>query len=308
MFHTEPINPSICPKRHPSIRSLPSVWAVVAPALNEEYSCVQIAGKYIFSLGAHFTHNFALLSKAHRIDYLTAVEICNSLSFLFDTPIDVGVSFRVADARRALRGVKSFLKRKGVFVKDQTDLQRSLAERVEWFALTADGFDRLLPIPPTNNGRFLAIDLPKSQSVVNGLVAYRQALLSPDPAGEILNYWRVLEATTTGPAHRTALLDRVFRARLFPVIGRRRYVIGDRREVNLIVRYKSAAKRHVARLRALHGSSAAVVEFLYKHRRCPSAHATRDVLRADAATQLTDLFADALLLKCLARLAIQERY
>lgn len=308
MYRTELIDLSICPRRDPPIRSLASVWAVVAPALREEGSCIQISGKYILSLGAHFTHAYALLSKIHRIDYLTAVEICNSLSFLFDTPIDVGMSFRDADAQKALRGVRRFLKLKGINVTDLGDLQKSLAERVEWIALASDDFQRLLPIAPANNGKFLALDLPKSQSVTNALVAYRQALLSVDPAGEILNYWRVLEATTSGPADRTMLLDRLFQTRMLPVFGYHRYALGNRREVNLVSRYNRAAKRHFERLRHLHGSTAGVMQFLYKKRRCPSAHATTDVLRADPATQLKDLFADALLLKCLARLAIQDRY
>jgi hypothetical protein len=75
-----------------------------------------------------------------------------------------------------------------------------------------------------------------------------------------------------------------------------------------MVRYRRAAKRHFAHLKVLHGSTDAVMRFLYKHRRCPSAHAATNVLRVDSATELKDLFGDALLLKCLARLAIQEKY
>lgn len=308
MFRTEPIDLSICPKRNPSLSSVASVWSVVAPALSEEGSCVQIDGKYVLSLGAHFTHAFALLSKTHPIDYLTAIEVCNALSFLFDTPIGVGTSFRERDARTHLRGMKQILRLKGIQENDVPAVQRFLAERVEWLAETADDFQRLLPVAPSNNGKFLAIDLPKNQSITNALVAYRQALLSPDPVGEILNYWRVLEATTSTPNDRTRLLDHVFEARLSAVIVRHRYSLRERKEFNLVSRYKAAAKRHAERLRSSHGTNADVMTFLYKQRRCPAAHARSDVLKPDAVTSLHNLYADALLMKCLARFAIESRY
>lgn len=308
MFRIETINTSICPKRSPSLHSLTSVWEVIAPALRDEGSCIQISGKYILSLGAHFTHQHALLSKINKIDYLTAIDICNAVSFLFDSPIDVGMSLKEADAKKALKGVRPFLQLKGVLVRDLVDIQKSLAERVEWIAHTADNFQRLLPIAPSNNGKILAINLSTRKTVINALVAYRQALFSIDPAGEILNYWRVLEAVTSSSSSRVQLLDRLFQTQMFPILGYHRYRIERHKPINLVSRYKRAAKRHFARLRKLHGSTDEVMQFLYKSRRCPSAHASRDVLRADETTHLHDLFGDALLLKCLARLAIQESY
>ena len=285
---------SICPRRNPSIRSLASVWAIVAPALHDELSCVQISGKYIFSLGAHFTHRPVLLSKIHKIDYLTAVEICNALSFLFDTAIDVGMSIKKADARKALSGVGRFLQLRGKHPKGIWDIQRLLSERVEWIAQASDDFQRLLPIDPSSNGRFLAIDLPKSHAVTNALVAYRQALVSIDPAGEILNYWRVLEALVPTKPDRTLLLDRLFRTRMFPVRAYQGSFFGGPNNLNLVARYKRAAKQHFERLRLSHVSTDGVMEFLYKNRRCPSAHASTDVLCANHTTQLADLFGDAL--------------
>ena len=305
MFRTEPIDLGICPRRNPDINGLPSVWSLVAPALYEEKSCIQVDRKYIVSLGAHFTHANALLSKAHRINYFTAVEICNYLSFLFDTAIDVGLSLKDRDAKAAFRGLSRYFRLKGFPVSDVKDVQRLIAEPKALVATCEDDWQRLFPVEPRNNGQVLAFDLPKNPRLKNALVAYREALLSVDPVGHVLNYWRVLEATSNTKAKRTALLHDLFSSRLQGVL-----CIEWKREgaqhFNLMARYKRLVRPHYRRLKQLHGTNESIINFFYKSRRNPSAHANTDVLRANATTELRDLYYDALLLKLLARLSVQR--
>ena len=104
MFRTEPIDWEICPRHHPRLAELAGVWGLIAPGLYEEGSCIQVDGRFLVSIGAHFTHDYALLSKGHPISYFTAIEICDCLSFLFDTPIDVGIGLKEREAKKTFAG------------------------------------------------------------------------------------------------------------------------------------------------------------------------------------------------------------
>ena len=307
MYRTEPINPGICPgRRNPDIDRLPSVWRLVAPGLHEQRSCIQVDRKYVVSVGAHFNRCCALLSEAHKISYLTAVEICNYLSFLFDTPIDVAISLRNVDAGSTFRGLSRYFRLRGFSPSGFKDIQRLIADPKEILASAEDGWQRLFPVDPRDKGRFLGFDLPTNRRLRNALVAYRQALLSVEPVGQILNYWRVLEATAKTPAKRTAILKDLFASRLQGVPCIDWHSHGEIRHFNLVAKYKRAIRPHYRRLQAIHKSDQSIITFLYKQRRCPSAHAARDVLRVDASTEPRDLYYDALLLKLLARLSIQR--
>ena len=76
----------------------------------------------------------------------------------------------------------------------------------------------------------------------------------------------------------------------------------------LIPKYKRYIRNHYQRLLGASGSNQAVVGFLYRLRRNPSAHAAWDALGVSVGTSLADLHNDALLLKCLARLSVQRYY
>ena len=198
MYWSEPIDLDICPPRQPSIRSLRSAWDLVFPAMRDELSCIQVSGKYIVSLGAHFARQHVLLSKKHPIDYLTAQEVCNLLSFIFDAVVDVGVSLNPSDAKNSFSGLVQYFRMKGITLRDLRALQTHLAmpKAVVEEILMNDGYQRLLPREPLNDGKFMACQLPTDLHLRDALLTYRLALLSVDPTGAILNYWRVLEATT----------------------------------------------------------------------------------------------------------------
>ena len=307
MFRTEPIDLRICPTTHPRIRGLPGIWELIAPALYEEGSCIQVDRKYIVSIGAHFTHGYALLSKKYTIGYCTAIEVCNYLSFLFDTAIDVGIGMNEREAKRAFRGLSRYFRLRGVPISDYRDVQHAFSESRGIVASVEDNWLRVFPVSPDDNGRFLAFDLPTDAHLKNALVAYRQALFCVEPVGQILNYWRVVEATTS-VAERAALFANVFHSRLQGVAARR-WIPAERIQfANLVSRYKSFLRMHYTRLLARHGSDEAMAYFFFKHRRNPSAHAKSDVLQIDHGTSIHDLVYDALLLKLVARFAVQRYY
>lgn len=126
MYRVERINKDIAPTRNPAIHSLASLWNLVAPGVREELSWIQVDGKYIVSLGAHFTHQYTLLSKVHPIPYPLAHEICAYLSFLLDTPITPNIGVKAPDYKKDLRGIRRVLRLRGeVFATTSTSSEFS---------------------------------------------------------------------------------------------------------------------------------------------------------------------------------------
>jgi hypothetical protein len=274
--------------------------------MHEERDIIQISGKYVVSIGAHWTHAYALIAKSEVLDYYAALEICDLLSFVFDSIVTVGVALRPKSNRNVVNKLRPYFKLLGVRVGDARELQQLVVEATGMLAQSDGGGMMMRAFPPGPRELVLGMDLPKTARLRDALFVYRQALVSVDPAGAILNYWRVLEASTT-ISQRCRLLDELFSTRLAPVWCQDSGS-GARTIFNIIPRYKRLARRHYERLIARHGSGPAVMDFFYSKRRCPSAHAKRDVLRVEASSPLAELYFDSLLLKCLARLAIQKAW
>ena len=308
MFRVECINTDITPKKYPAMNSHASVWNLVAPGVHESLDWIQIDGKYVVSLGAHFTHQYALLSKTHSISYSTAHEICRYLSFLLDTPVTTNIGLKVRDYKNDLRGLRRILRLRGEYFRDDRDLQRILSEQFALVAESRGQFTHYLPVEPENNGLVLAFDLPTDKHLSDALVAYQQALFSVDPVGEILNFWRVLEATSRSPEERRSLLSALGSTRMLPVQCSKFDLLEGRKFFNLISKQKRFIASYVKQLIARHGSAEKVVDFLYHQRRNPSAHAAENVLRVGSGASLSELHHDAILLKLLARLSIERYY
>ncbi len=307
MYRTEPIDPAITPKRNPAVDSLASAWNLVT-GIHGELSCIQIDRKYVVSLGAHFLHADVLLSKKYGISFATARRICNYLTYLFDSPVIATLSLKKADCDRELRGLSRVFQNRGEVVCTYQDIQKLLSEQHELVAATRGQFVRYLPVVPKNNGRVLAFDLPADSHLADALLAYQQATFSIDPVGEILNYWRVLEATSRSVPERRALLGALASTRLQPVVCSSDFDLGETKIFNLITRQKRFIASHVKRLVARYGSPTKVIDFLYHHRRNPSAHAEEGALGSDSSAPLRELYYDALLLKLLARLSVERYY
>jgi hypothetical protein len=309
LYRNEKIDPTICPtKRNIPLESLRTIWNLVWPSMHDERSVIQVSGKYVVSIGAHWDHNQALIAKSETIDYYTALEVCDLLSFVFDSIVALDVALRPTKNRNIANGLKPYFRLFGYTTTDPRELQRLVIEPVGMVGESDGGLlQRILPPLPGSEHLAVGIDLPRTSRLRDAVFAYRQALLAVDPAGAILNYWRVLEATTNSKAQRQALMPRLFPTRLSPVWCVE-WVKGRRPAFDLIPRYKRFLRPHYRRLVARHGSPAEVVDFLYYMRRCPSAHAKTDVLRPGATSPLAELYSDALLMKCLARLAIEDAW
>ncbi|HEY5956509.1 MAG TPA: methylamine utilization protein MauJ [Polyangiaceae bacterium] len=308
MYRIEAIDRNIAPKRHPSLRSLKSIWNVVAPGVFEELSWIQVDRKYILSFGAHFTHECVLLSLDERISYATAHDTCRYVSYLLDSPVAPNIALKRADYEIELRGIRRLLRLRGEVFSNDVDVQKLLSEQVDMVAVLRGQYMHFLPVPPRNNHRVLAFDLPRDPHLVDALVAYQQGLLSVDPIGEILNFWRVLEATSRTPTRRRALLRNLTSTRLLPVTCSNRYDPKGFKYFNLVAKQKRFIEPYIAQLIQIHGSPENVVDFLYQHRRNPSAHGERNVLRAGSGVSLATLHYDAILVKLLARRSIEQYY
>lgn len=306
-YRTEPPNRAIVPTRHPDLKSLVSIWNLVAPGLYEELSFIQIDCKYIVSLGAHFTHANALFSIAHPIGYQLASEICSHLSFMFDTPITTDIGFKKRDRVGDLRALRRILRMQGYRSMSDAEVQQIFTEKHEFMASAGDNYIRVLPFVPSEQKNVLAFDLCLEQHLADAMLAYQQALFSIEPAGQILNYWRVLEATSRSATQRRSLLSDLATAKLQPVKAVNRLNVNDK-PINLISRYNRFIAPHIRKLIATHGSPEGVMDFLYHHRRNPSAHGERNVLRVAGTTTLSEIYCDAMLLKLLARLSIQRYF
>lgn len=311
MYALQTIDLDICPKRNCQIEDLVSLWNLSCPALYEEKSCIQISNKYIVSIGAHFTHERALLSKKEKIDYSTAIEVCNLLSFLFDTVVSVDFAFNSEDTKNTFNALSEYFQ---VIGYDNLDsympIERHISSANDSISSINDGYLRYLPIVPEKN-KFLSCDLPTDRKLIDALFTYRQALLCVEPSGAILNYWRVLEAVAgikqAIKQQEFTLFDELFSTQLQPVIAFETATT-EQQEFDLILRYKNYIKNHYYELLKEHGSNKEVINFLYKFRRCPSAHAETNILKIDHDIQLSSLYKDTMLLKLLARLAIQKYY
>jgi hypothetical protein len=283
-------------------------WGIVMPNMPDDGDCLQIDRKYVLSLGAHFTHTSVVLSAKYEVGYIEAIQIANLMSYLFDTLCDLTFPNDEKKSRKYRSGIKSYLRMLG-FATDSKyyTSEHRIAEIYETISThIGDSYTRVLPFDLYGDiSRCCSCDLPRNSRLQRAFAVYRQALLSVEPQGKILNYWRVLEAVTDLGA-RYQLISKFLEDRLCPV---KCFPVDHHpglKPFNLIQRYKRAVKQYFKKLVKTHGSPKKVLDHLYKRRRNPCAHAHSDILEVTHDVSLVSLYRDALLLKYLSRCAIER--
>jgi len=283
-----------------------SSWELKAVSLEDSGEVIEIDGSYILSLGAHVSHTPLLMSTKQSLHYGRAFEICNVLTYLTDSPIHLRYGEKT-DVESLFKGMKSYLSLMGFdCLANEYSLQDKIAERYELISETADDdFRRLMPFSTFATSFVTAFDIPRDASLRRAFYAYRQGIFSVDPQGAILNYWRALEPITN-KQQRYEIFDTFESVRLRPVYSRR---LPTRRKstkkFNLLRRYRDYLSKYVSNLQRHYGSRSIILDHLYANRRCPSAHARDNILQIGDDVTLVTLFNDALLLKYIARCAVE---
>ena len=289
-----------------SPNDLESNWLVIAPSLSDSLDCVEIDNKYLLSIGAHASHTILLFSKNENLNYLNAVKISNILSYLLDTVIHVGVPDNKDAIKKHYKGLTSYFKLKGITFNDEFSLERKMAEKYEIIDdIVGDFHSRVITNKQFIGNKSFGLDLPKSDKIERAIMAYKQGILSFEPYGQILNYWRVLEAITS-IKERCKLFENFYSIRLNPVYAYDSY--SNREIINLIPTYKKYIKPYYKKLIYIHGNSNNLSNFFYKNRRCSTAHNKHDSLQETDNVTLASLYKDAFLLKIIARCAIEKSW
>jgi len=289
-----------------SPKDLKSNWLVIAPSLSDSLDCVEIDNKYLLSIGDHAPHITLLFSKKENLNYLNAVKISNILSYLLDTVIHVGGPNNKDVIKKHYRGLTSYYKLKGITFNDQFSLERKIAENYDIINdVVGDFHTRVISNKQFIGNKSFGLELPKDDKIERAIMAYKQGILSFEPYGQILNYWRVLEALTS-IKERCKLFENFCSIRLNPVYAYDSY--SNREIINLIPTYKRYIKPYYMKLKDMHGNSTILCNFFYKNKRCSIAHNNYDALHETESVTLASLYKDALLLKIIARCAIERSW
>lgn len=307
-LHVAPIVPAAFP-RNP--RDLQDSWGVVMPQMHDEIECVQIGSEYILSLGAHDTHANLLLSVSHTGSVQDIRQIENLISYVFDAPCMLTFPTNKRTSTAYYKGLKTFFHLIGhrTYPNAYT-VENHLSEIWETAGtLVSDGYIRLLPVNriPNPQKQCWSCDRPGDLRFSRAIAVYRQALISPEPQGMILNYWRTLEAVST-KFQRYAIANTLSNQRLKAVRAQDLYITKRFRAkpFNLMAKYRRHVLKYFNDLVTTHGSPMQVMDHLYTNRRNPSAHADHSILDISGNITLLSLYEDALLLKYICRCAVEE--
>jgi hypothetical protein len=308
-LHVAPIVSEIFPR---SPRNLRDAWSVVTPQLHDEIECVQIGGRYVLSLGAHDTHANLLLSASHAGSIQDIRQVENLISYVFDVPCLLTFPNSSRFASSYYKGLKQFFALVGHRTHPQAyTVEHRLAEIWETVGnVASDGYIRLLPRRVIRDTRKMCwtCEWPSDDRFSRATAVYRQALVSPEPHGMILNYWRALEAVST-QAQRYSIAENLGTYRLKAVRAVDPLTPGARDQAfNLMSKYRRHVLGYLGGLVAAHGSPKDVIDHLYKNRRNPSAHADHSILDVSGNVTLRSLYEDALLMKYMCRCAIESHW
>lgn len=307
-LHVAPIVLGAFP-RNP--QDLKDSWRVVMPQMHDEIECVQIGTEYILSLGAHDTHANLLLSVSHAGSIQDIRQIENLISYLFDAPCMLTFPRNKRTSAAYYKGLKSFFHLIGHRTYTNTyTVEHHLSEIWDTAGtLVSDGYIRLLPgnriLDPQK--RCWSCERPADMRFNRAIAVYRQALISPEPQGMILNYWRTLEAVST-KSQRYAIACSLINHRLKAVRALDPYNTKRSRSkpFNLMAKYRRHVLKYFNDLVTTHGSPMQVIDHLYMNRRNPSAHADHSILDIAGSITLLSLYEDALLMKYICRCAVEE--
>ncbi len=186
-LHSGPLIQDIFPNRP---KDIITSWAVTITSLSDE-DFIQIGGKYIFEIGSH-----SLISGKYQATFLDVLDIANLISYIFDTICYISYPKDKKESKIFYKGLKSYLNLIGKYRK-YTNVEEIITNIYDVSTeVTCDNYMRKLPFVLKIN-RCWSCNLPNNKKLKMAFSVYRQALLSIEPQAMILNYWRVLEATTT---------------------------------------------------------------------------------------------------------------
>jgi hypothetical protein len=145
------------------------------------------------------------------------------------------------------------------------------------------------------------------RSVAKELCLFSTALRQADFLAEFLGYYRVIESATqsNGKKWIAAALQRL-PAHKWPRIALGHEEDFGARPRNVIGWYRRRAAQRLRELRRRLGGDEEVARYLYNVNRCGIAHGRGDVVRGEITAEYFDVARDAVILKLLARMAIDE--
>lgn len=304
------------PKVKPRFKSS---WILDAPKLQDLGEVIQIDKKYLVSIGVHAIHTPIILSRKEPVGWYLATQICNHLSFLLDTPVQAIFPNDKSITKLFFKDIHHSLIAKGIrFPLEESremiqEHMKSIAEVVS-SGIMGDEFSRLLPIENYPIGKSIGLQLIVDKNLERALHAYSEALISPTITGQILNFWRAIEAAEPNiKIQKDKFCDfksysflPVYGIETFPRRGKRDWVA--RRRVNIIQKFKKVALRRWNNLLKTSIEPKELAEFLFKKRRHPSAHADNNILRAGHEVSFAELIEETLLLRVVARMFIEIRW
>lgn len=186
-------------------------------------------------------------------------------------------------------------------------IQNGLKEKFEnLLQLLGDNYIRVLPKARSTTYGCI---LPEDTKTKRALFLYKQALMSPDPLNQILHYSRVIEAFTEGNRHAFEnLISSVKDTKLQSIWCKKTPYSYKQKKFNLINLYKKPAFKHFDIILAEKGGKIANVRQFFESLRNKAAHGgnTNDPHELIKIRSMANLYSDALLLKYLARCAIER--
>ena len=305
-----PINRSLVSGRASHYASYIELFAPLFPDAGE---LISLGDVYTVSLGAHATHLTLLMDRAGTAPLTVekSLTISALLAYVTDSPVapksPQGVS------RPPKSSTKLALRLPGTSIKSLGDYFTLVTQAAEM----SDSFldvelsgcaQREFPIGAWDDDKWVYIAIPSDAQVWRALSAYWSGMFSVLAPGRLLNFWRAIEAVTSQAQRRQLFADlHLLRAR--PVwsrhyprrIGRRHFS-----RFNVVARLRRRALSRWDRLCAIHGSTDAALDHLYRDKRGKAAHADRHALEYDGLGTLADQLRDADLLKYAARVAIDR--
>lgn len=304
------------PKKTPRFKTS---WLVKSAKMEDVLDIVQIDDEFILSIGVHTWHTPLLLSKRKSLEWQEASQMADVLSFIFDTPINLLYPKEKSELKRYFNGLPTVLRSKGNRFPSAETLDR-FQEHLERVAevtsegILGDEFTRVLPIESPGDGFVAALQTPKDSKTLKAVAAYKEALISPTVSGQIVNFWRAIEAIEKDHGKQQAAFEALEKYRFMPVFGTEHFPIrGERRDlrmrkVKISARFQKLAVKHYKDLLSSHGSVKKIAQFLYAERRNPSAHGKEDLLQASLSVTLKSLLLDSHLLRMFARLLIEKSW
>lgn len=145
-------------------------------------------------------------------------------------------------------------------------------------------------------------------SVAKELHLFSAALRQADFLAEFLGYYRVIESVSQSSGEKwiAAALQRLS-AHKWPRIALGHAEDFKAQPRNVIGWYRRRAALRLRELRGRLGGEEKVAQYLYSVNRCGIAHGRRDIVRGEITAEYFDLARDTVILKLLARMAIDEK-